>query len=339
VAHRPDHTPSKTLRRRAFLAATALAAVVSLAACGQDGATTSADGSAKITVLRSSAAIFEPLYIAEQQGYFKQAGLDVTIKTGPQDTSQNAPSVLKGEAQFAMTDSSGFLKGAAQGMAIRMVTGLQSSTTKTVTTDGLLVKQDSPIKSFADLQGRTVGLSALGGTIQFICEYLVQKAGGDPKKVNFVSLPTTSLNDAVSTGKTDAVYSFASFYAAGKNAGLRAIGNGMNELPGVAQGVLFSSQSYLSANAATAKKFIDAIAQAIDYANAHPDGVRAIDKQYTTLSADYIDKQPTAYYDKQLNTTVTRTVITKMTEFGLLTKAPEDSAIYWDQAPTTTEGN
>jgi NitT/TauT family transport system substrate-binding protein len=334
-------TKTISRRRRALATVAALVTVASLTACGQGAAGTekTADGKAKITVLRSNGAIFEPLYIAEQQGYFKEANLEVTIKAGAQDTSQNAPSVLNNEAQFAMTDSSGFLKAAAQGMPLRIVTGLQSATTKTAPTDGLLVKQDSAITDFGDLPGKTVGLSALGGTIQFICEYLVQRAGGDPAKVNFVSLPTTSLNDAVSTGKVDAVYSFATFYAAGKTSGLRSIGNGMNEVPGIVQGLLFSSQSYLSANGDAAKRFIDAIAKAIDYANAHPEAVRAIDKQYTKVPADYIDSAPTAYYDKQLNTKVMRTVITKMTEFGLLTKAPTDADLYWDKAPTVASGN
>ncbi|MCG7206732.1 ABC transporter substrate-binding protein [Streptomyces arenae] len=327
------------LGRRLSLALVTLAVTAPLAACGSDSSgAKSDDGTAKITVLRSNGAIFEPLYIAEQQGYFKDAGLDVTIKAGAQDTSQNAPSVLNGEAQFAMTDSSGFLKGAAKNMPIRIATGLQSATTRTDPTDGLLVKKGSPITSFKDLEGKTVGLAALGGTIQFIVEYLVEKDGGDPGKVKFVALPTPSLTDAAKTGKTDAVYSFGAFYSAAKSAGLQSIGNGMNDLPGIPQGVLFSTQKYLSANAATAKKFTAAVAKAITYANAHPEAVKAIQAKYTTLSADFIKDEQVSYYDKTVNKTVMRTVITKMHQYGLLSSSPKDSAIYWDQAPTTTGG-
>ncbi|MER7185014.1 ABC transporter substrate-binding protein [Streptomyces hyaluromycini] len=333
------HT-SRVPRRRTLVLLTALAATASLTAtaCGGDSAAggQTADGKAKITVLRSNGAVFEPLYIAEQQGYFKDAGLDVTIKAGAQDTSQNAPSVLNGEAQFAMTDSSGFLKGAAQGLPIRIVTGLQSATTKTDPTDGLLVKKDSEITSFKDLEGKTVGVSALGGTIQFICEYLTQQAGGDPSKIKFVALPTTSLTDAAKSGKTDAVFSFGPFYFAAKDSGLRSIGNGMNDLPGMVQGLLFAGQKYLSANGDTAKKFIDAVARAITYADAHPAAVKAIDKKYTQVDASFIDSHDISYYDKNLNRTMMRTVITKMHEFGLLDKEPADDDVYWDQAPVVT---
>ncbi|NEA98666.1 ABC transporter substrate-binding protein [Streptomyces sp. SID13726] len=329
------HT-SRTTRRHVLALLSALTLATPLTACGgESGAATTSDGKARITVLRSNGAIFEPLYIAQQQGYFEDAGLDVTIKAGAQDTSQNAPSVLNGEAQFAMTDSSGFLKGAAQDMPIRIVTGLQSATTKTDPTDGLLVKKDSDIESFKDLEGRTVGISALGGTIQFICEYLVQKAGGDPGKVKFVALPTTSLTDAATSGKTDAVFSFGPFYFAGKDSGLRSVGNGMNDVPGMVQGLLFSSEEYLSKNADAAKKFVEAVAKAITYANAHPAAVKAIDKKYTQVPASFIDAHDINYYDKTLNTTVMRTVITKMHEFDLLDNEPKDDSLYWDQAPTT----
>ncbi|MEV1068592.1 ABC transporter substrate-binding protein [Streptomyces sp. NPDC050263] len=329
---------SRSPRRRGLvvLSVLALTGSLTLTACGGDSTTAaSADGKAEITVLRSNGAIFEPLYIAEQQGYFEDAGLDVTVKAGAQDTSQNAPSVLNGEAQFAMTDSSGFLKGAAQDMPIRIVTGLQSATTRTDPTDGLLVKKDSAIESFADLEGKTVGISALGGTIQFICEYLVQKAGGDPAEVKFVALPTTSLTDAATSGKTDAIFSFGPFYFAGLDSGLRSIGNGMNDVPGMVQGLLFSSEKYLSSNGDTAKKFIDAVAKAITYANANPAAVKAIDKKYTQVPAAFIDAHDTNHYDKNLDTTVMRTVITKMHEFDLLDNEPEDEALYWDQAPTS----
>ncbi|GAB2915244.1 ABC transporter substrate-binding protein [Streptomyces heilongjiangensis] len=322
------------------VAAVTLAVAAPLAACGsQASSSASGDGKARITVLRSTGALFEPLYIAEQQGYFKDAGLEVTIKAGAPDTSQNAPSVLNGEAQFAMTDSAGFLKGAAKKMPVRVVSGLVSSTAKGARTEGLLVKKDSSIKRFADLEGKTVGLSALGTTIQFLAEYLVEQDGGDPSKVKFVALPVTSLNDAASTGKTDAVYSFGAFYAAGKAAGLRSMGKGMSELPGIPQGLLFSSQEYLSANSGTTKKFTDAVAKALTYANEHPEAVKAIDKKYTQLPPDYIDKASIANYDKNINTTVMRTMITKMNEYGLLTSAPKDDALYWNQAPTVTSGS
>jgi NitT/TauT family transport system substrate-binding protein len=320
------------------LAAAAVAAVAALSACGgtSSGSAPNSDGTASVTVLRSTGSTFEPLYIAAEQGYFTAAGLNVTIKAGAADTSQNAPSVLRGEAQFAMTDSSGFLKAAAQNLPVRIVSNLQASTTKTAPSDGLLVPADSAVKTFADVGGKTIGLPALGGTLQFICEYSAKQAGADPSAIKFVALPVTSLLDAVKSKQVDGAYTFATFYDAGKAAGMRSIGEGTNALPGLPQAVLFSSSDYLSKNAATAKKFIDAVGKAIDYANSHPDAVRAVDTKYTKLPADYIANRTIQIFSREVNTATMSTVVKDMVDFGLIKTAPADGSLYWDQAPTTT---
>jgi NitT/TauT family transport system substrate-binding protein len=98
-------------RSRLGAAIAIIIAAGALTACGGSNtpAATDGNGNTSITVLRSTGATFEPLYIAEEQGYFSDAGLNVTIKAGAADTSQNAPSIVNGEAQFARTASSGFV--------------------------------------------------------------------------------------------------------------------------------------------------------------------------------------------------------------------------------------
>jgi NitT/TauT family transport system substrate-binding protein len=333
------HVRSGALPRFASTLAVAVAGSLLLAACGGGSSTAApsntADGTTAITVLRSTGSTFEPLYIAESQGFFKAAGLTVTIKEGAADTSQNAPSVMNGEAQFGQTDSSGFLKAAAQGMGLQIVSGLQSSDTGKPS-DGLIVKADSPIQTIADIAGKTVGLPALGGTIQFICMYLAQQAGIDPKSIKFVALPVAGLNDAVANGQVDAGYTFATFLDAAKAAGMRTIGEGTNSLPGIPQAVLFANTDWLSKNAETAKKFTDAVAQGIAYANANPDAVRAVDTQYTKLPADYIKIRSIQPLNATINTTVLKTVADGMFEFGLITKAVDTSTIVWSKASTSS---
>jgi NitT/TauT family transport system substrate-binding protein len=151
-----------------------------------------------------------------------------------------------------------------------------------------------------------------------------------------VALPVTSLNDAVQTGKVDAAYTFATFYDAGKAAGLRAIGVGTNALPGLPQALIFSSTSYLSKNGAVAKKFLDAVSKGIDYANSNADAVRAVDTKYTTLPADYIKNRSIQLFSKNLDTAVMTTIISDMHGFGLITAQPDEKKIYWSQAPVST---
>ncbi|MEO3855425.1 ABC transporter substrate-binding protein [Acrocarpospora sp. B8E8] len=318
-----------------------VAAAGTLSACGGSDAPagTGGDGTGNtnsITVLRSTGATFEPLYIAEEQGYFKEAGLNVTIKPGAADTSQNAPSIVNGEAQFAMTDSPGFLKAAASKLPVQIVSALQVATRKTPPSDGLMVKPDSPIKSFADIGGKTIAVAALGGSVQFVTEYAAKQAGVDPSTIKFVALPLNGLVDAVKNGQVDAAHTFASFFDAAKAQGLTAIGEGTNIVPGLPQSVLFADRTWLAANAAAAKKFTDAVAKAVTYANSHPDDVRAIDVKYTTMAPEYIKNRQIQIYSAEVDKGVVSMIIKEMLGFGLLKVAPDESTIYWDQMLTTT---
>jgi NitT/TauT family transport system substrate-binding protein len=309
-----------------------------LTACGGGGSGTAktADGTTNITVLRSTGSTFEPLYIAQDQGFFKDEGLNVTIKEGAQDTSQNAPSVINGEAQLAMTDSSGFIKGAASGLPIQIVADLQASTTSAPPSDGLIVAKNSPIKSFADVGGKTIALPALGGTLEFICDYSAEQAGVDPSTIKYVSLPLTSLNDAVQKGQVDAAYVFATFLDAAKASGMRAIGVGTNALPGLPQALLFANTSWLKGNADTAKKFVAAVTKAVDYANKNPGAVRAVDTKYTQLPADYIKGRTIQPFYAGIDTSSLGTVVTDMKKYGLIDTEPETSTMLWSGAPTET---
>jgi NitT/TauT family transport system substrate-binding protein len=338
------HVRSGVLRRSVSSVALVIATVASLAACsssGSGGTTVKKDstGTVSITVLRSTGSTFEPLYIAQDQGYFKAAGLNVTIKPGAADTSQNAPSVINGEAQFAMTDSSGFLKAAAQGLPVQLVSGLQSSTTTTAPSDGLVVKASSPIKSFADVEGKTIALPALGGTLQFISEYSAKAAGADPAKIKFVALPLPSLNAAVASGKVDGAYLFATFLDAAKAAGMRTIGMGTNALPGLPQALLFGSSKFLSTNPAVAKKFEGAVAKAIDYANNNGPAVRAVDTKYTKLPPAYIAGRTIQKFSADINTAVIKTVADGMLEFKLITKPVNTDSLYSAAVSKVTTSN
>ena len=324
--------------RRSCLVALIAVAALALAACGGGpSAKKSGDGTVHITVIRAVTSTFEPLIIAQQQGYYAAEGLSVTFTTGATDSSQNAPSVIRGDVQFSLTDGGGFIKATANQLPIQVVTGLQSATTKSPTSDGLLVNGNSPLKSITDLAGKTVALPLLGGTLQFLCEYSAKQAGMDPSTIKFVALPVASLLDAVKTGKVDAAFTFATYYNAGIAAGMRSLVKGGNELlPGLMQSLMFTSTSYATQHPDVVKKFVTAVGKGIVYANAHSDAVRAVDRNYTKLPADYIAKRLISIFSPLIDTKVLKLQIDDMQEFGMIKSAPDVSTIVWNQAPTTT---
>lgn len=90
------------------------------------------------------------LYEAAALGYFRDEGLDVELRPG----GPNAfvmPSVATGKADIGQADSTNTLLQQAQGLPV-----VQFAAVFQDDPSGILVNADSPVHTFADLQGRTI---------------------------------------------------------------------------------------------------------------------------------------------------------------------------------------
>ena len=104
-------------------------------------------------------------YEALLKGYYKQEGLDVTISPGgPMIIGDQQ--VASGAATFAMESSDQVLVSVSHGLPLVAV-----AATLQRDPQGVMVHRDSPVKSFADLNGHAV--SVRPGSIWF--QYLVKK--------------------------------------------------------------------------------------------------------------------------------------------------------------------
>src|SRR3984957_14622774 len=121
------------------------------------------------------------MHLAQHQGWFKQANLDVDIQDGrgSGNTIQlvNAGQADVGQVQVGLVGSA-----RAKGATIRSIATFQHRTDLCI-----LVDKDSPMKSVADLRGKTVVVFAASPWAPFIDVYL--KSGGltrDDLKVDVV---------------------------------------------------------------------------------------------------------------------------------------------------------
>ncbi|MES2694362.1 MAG: ABC transporter substrate-binding protein [Verrucomicrobiota bacterium] len=89
-------------------------------------------------------------YQAEAKGYFRDAGLDVTIIPGGPG-AQVLPSVATGKADIAQADQVGTLQQQAEGLPF-----VQFAAVFQDDPSGILVHADSPVRKFEDLQGKTI---------------------------------------------------------------------------------------------------------------------------------------------------------------------------------------
>lgn len=138
-----------------------------------------------------------PLIIAQEKGYFAEAGLAVEI-TAPSDPSLPPKLVAAGEADIAISYQPQLHLQIAEGLPLKRIGTLVATPLNC-----LLVKADGPIKSVADLEGRKVGYS-VAGVEEALMTAMLKPHGLSTADVELVNV-NWSLSPAVMSGQVDAV--------------------------------------------------------------------------------------------------------------------------------------
>jgi putative hydroxymethylpyrimidine transport system substrate-binding protein len=153
----------------------------------------------KITVLLDWFAnpSHAPLFVAEQQGYFKEAGLDV-VMVGPADPSDPPKLVAAGKATIALTYEPQFIEQVEQGLPLIRIGTLVDKPLSC-----LVVLKDSPIQSIRDLKGKRIGYSG-GDMTSVVLKTMLEKNNLNMNEVEDVNVHY-DLTQALLAKKVDAV--------------------------------------------------------------------------------------------------------------------------------------
>jgi NitT/TauT family transport system substrate-binding protein len=143
-----------------------------------------------------------PLTLAERLGYFKEQGLDVTINDFA-GGAQSLQSLVGGSVDVVAGAYEHTIRMQAKGQDIKAVIELGRF-------PGIVlgVKKDkaAQVKTFADLKGMKIGVTAPGSSTNFFVMYLMVKAGLKPDDASFIRVgagPTAVA--AMKKGEIDAI--------------------------------------------------------------------------------------------------------------------------------------
>ena len=101
-------------------------------------------------------------YTALVKGYYKDEGLDVTIQPGSQYLIPDQQ-VAVGAAQFGMGSSDRTLESVADGHPLVAVAATMQNDPQ-----GIMVRKDSPVRSFSDLHGHTIAVKPGSTWFQYL---------------------------------------------------------------------------------------------------------------------------------------------------------------------------
>jgi NitT/TauT family transport system substrate-binding protein len=221
------------------------------------------------------------LYYALDLGYFQKQGLDVQITT-LSSTAATTPAVASGAIDIGTTNLVSIALAHENNVPILVVAPAGSSNTR-ASLEGIIVPKDSPIKSGADLNGKTMITSVLKNNLQIETNAWMEKHGGDYKTVKWIEAPNPSTGAMVATGKVDAAVLGEPFLSAAVATGdVRELTPlGAEIAPIVVLGGYISGVDYVKNHPATVRKFAEALFEAGKWANAHPAEAAAILSKYS----------------------------------------------------------
>ncbi|MDR6952775.1 putative hydroxymethylpyrimidine transport system substrate-binding protein [Ancylobacter sp. 3268] len=138
-----------------------------------------------------------PLVIAKEKGLFAAHGLDVEL-VAPADPSAPPRLVAAGQAEVAVSYQPNLYLAVKEGLPL-----IRFGTLVSTPLTALVVLKDGPIKSLADLKGKTVGFS-VAGLEDALLGTMLADAGLKPSDVTMVNV-NFALSPALVSGKVDAV--------------------------------------------------------------------------------------------------------------------------------------
>jgi len=138
-----------------------------------------------------------PLIVAQQKGYFKDAGLEVEL-IAPADPNDPPKLVAAGKADIAVSYQPQLYAQVSEGLPLARIGTLVATPL-----NALVVLADGPIQTLGDLKGRKVGYS-VGGFESAVLSAMLKTAGLSLDDVTLVNV-NFSLSPALISGEVDAV--------------------------------------------------------------------------------------------------------------------------------------
>jgi NitT/TauT family transport system substrate-binding protein len=145
---------------------------------------------------------FAPFYLAQQAGYYRDAGLEVTFqnKIDPDLVTL----VGQGSIDVGVADGTSVIPAVSQGIPIRYIATIYGTYPSIV-----FAKASSGITAAPDLNGKKLGIPGRYGSSWIMLQALLKSVGLTPDDLQIIEYPDFGQGVAVQQGAVDAATGFA----------------------------------------------------------------------------------------------------------------------------------
>lgn len=269
--------------RKFGLAALAAVSALALAACSGGGSAPAQDQPAddeviKIRIQGQPSIAAEPMYLAMENGFFEEEGLEVEVVDLP-DAAAAFAALQAGQLELAFSPTIGVLQAARQNLPLVMVApsdGLNPSSEgvsvdegRDFTSVGVYVSKASGITDIAGLSDASIAVPELKSQPDATITSVLHEAGHETDSIEWLNLSFVPALDALKNGTLDAAFLVSPYTIEADEAGLTRVMNPSIEFfpPGTATSAWIGTQKWTEENPVAVERFQRAIAKAAAHAN------------------------------------------------------------------------
>jgi len=154
-----------------------------------------------LTVASAQDADAAACLFAQEQGMFRKVGLDVTLIPNGSGSAV-ASAVLGGAVDIGKSSLTALITAVSKGIPIVLVAPSALYNVASPVT-GTIVRADSPLRSARDLNGKTVSVQSVRGSLQLATMAWVDANGGDSTSVSLIEIPNSAMLDALLAHRVD----------------------------------------------------------------------------------------------------------------------------------------
>ncbi len=255
--------------------------------------TTATPEQVKLKVLVLPYLAYAPFFIAQEEGFFAEQGLEVEF-IRMEKSGEFTPALAQGQLDVAADlINVGSLNAIAQGTHIKYVADKGFFDPNGCTYAGWVARKDllesGVLDDLKNLAGMKIAASS-ATTIEYFFDMMVKNAGLSSQDVEFVNLPPTDRLEALRTGAIDIANVAEPWIVRIKNANVGDVWRPVEkEFPGFAFSVMMYGPNLLEKNPEVGKRFMVSYLKAVQqYSQGKTDRNVEIISKYTELKPEEI---------------------------------------------------
>ena len=287
----------------------------------------------KVTLNEVAHSIFyAPQYVAIEEGYFEEEGLDLTLVTGF-GADKVLTALISGEADIGFMGAEASVYAYQEGATDPAVNFAQLTQRAG---NFLVAREEMPGFKWEDLKGKKVLGGRKGGMPEMVFEYILRKNGLDPQKdlmidqsIDFGSTAAAFSGDTSSDFTVEFEPSATALEKEGAGYVVASLGVDSGYVPYTSYS---AKTSYMEKNPEIIQKFTDALQKGMEYVQTHtPEEIaQVISPQFAETDLDTVTTIVKRYYDQD---TWKSNLIFEKESFELLEDILEDAGELKERVP------